>query len=273
MENANKIISYFVNTFKYYSDKRFTTISGTLVYFFLMSLAPFLFWLSLFFGKVEVSAITNMPVLSAAAPLVEDLQVNALSATSGAGIIFIVTTLYSSTNFFFHLRRSGEIIYGSSFKKGGIKLRLYSLGIIVAALFLTFLAVSMLVFGGRLIYNILGKVWAELIIYSFALAVAIFAAILLNLFICPYKIRFSQVLPGSLLSVLLWVICGAGFAIYLKFANPAKLYGKIASLIVFLLWCYLMMNSFIIGVIYNGRYAVPPTDKYVKDKNIGLYEK
>ena len=42
----------------------------------------------------------------------------------------------------------------------------------------------------------------------------------------------------------------------MRFANPERLYGRIASVIVFLLWCYLMMNSFVIGVIYNGRHNV-----------------
>ncbi|MCD8373157.1 MAG: YihY/virulence factor BrkB family protein [Clostridia bacterium] len=249
------VFDKIAETFKYYSDRRFTTISGTLVYFFLMSLAPFLFWLSLFFGDIDITAITSIPLLSAAAPFIEDIQSNALSATSGAGIIFIVTTLYSSTNFFFHLRRSGEIIYGSNFKKGGVKLRLYSLGVIIAALFLTSAAVSVLIFGGRILSKIFNRLCAEIIIYAFTLAAVTIMAVLLNLFICPYKIKFSQVLAGSLLTVLLWIVCGVGFAVYLKFATPGKLYGKVASLIVFLLWCYLMMNSFVIGVIYNGRYA------------------
>ena len=39
------------------------------------------------------------------------------------------------------------------------------------------------------------------------------------------------------------------------FASPEKLYGKIASLIVFLLWCYVMMCCFVIGMINNRRHV------------------
>ena len=35
-----------IEVYRYYYEKRFTTGSGTLVYFFLMSLAPFLFRLA-----------------------------------------------------------------------------------------------------------------------------------------------------------------------------------------------------------------------------------
>ncbi len=74
----------------------------------------------------------------------------------------------------------------------------------------------------------------------------------MNIFACPYKLKVQDVVPGSLLTTALWLFCIGGFNIYTVFANPEKLYGKIAALIIFLLWCYIMMSSFVIGVIYNG---------------------
>lgn len=242
--------------YRYYSDKRFTTVAGTLVYFFLMSLAPFLFWLSLFFGKVDLSRLQTIPLFSAALPFLQELQTYAGSAVGSAGIVLIVTTLYSSTNFFYHLRRSGEIIYDSKFKKGGLKLRLSSLGLILSAVVLVAVALGAVVAGERFLRSFINVYLAQLIVYSAALVIVIIVATLLNIFICPYKTGFKDILPGSLLTVLLWLLCGIGFAVYATFANPARLYGKIASIFVFLLWCYLMMNSFVIGVIYNGRHCV-----------------
>lgn len=86
--------------YRYYSDKRFTTVAGTLVYFFLMSLAPFLFWLSMFFGEVDLEKLASFAIFDAIMPFLKELQNSAGGATSGAGIILMVTTLYSSTNFF-----------------------------------------------------------------------------------------------------------------------------------------------------------------------------
>lgn len=240
----------------YYSDRRFTTVAGTLVYFFLMSLAPFLFWLSLFFGGVDLSRLQGISLFNAVLPFLQELQSSAGSAVGGAGIVLIVTTLYSSTNFFYHLRRSGEIIYDSKFKKGGLKLRLSSLGLIISAVVLVATAVGAVLAGERFLRSFINANIARFIVYCAALVIVIVVATLLNIFVCPYRTNFTDVLPGSLLTVLLWLLCGIGFAIYATFANPARLYGKIASVFVFLLWCYLMMNSFVIGVIYNGRHCV-----------------
>ena len=226
--------------YKYYSDKRFTTVAGTLVYFFLMSLAPFLFWLSLFFGDVDLKSLSSFALFNAIMPILKELQSSAVSATSGAGIVLMITTLYSSTNFFYHLRRSGEIIYDGKFKKGGI----------IAG------AVGAVVAGEQILRMVMNAYMSQFVIYSVALVITVLVAALMNIFICPYKISFKDVIPGSLFTVLLWLLCAGGFAVYMYFANPVKLYGKIASVIVFLLWCYLMMNSFVIGVIYNGRHNV-----------------
>ena len=231
-------------------------MAGTLVYFLLMSLAPFLFWLSMFFGDVDLEELSSLAIFDVVLPFLKELQDSAVGATSGAGIVFMLTTLYSSTNFFYHLRRSGEIIYGGSFKKSGLKLRLASLGLIVATISLIAGALAVLVAGRRLLDGVLNEWLLQFLVFSVALAMAAAVAALLNVFICPYKVTFGEVIPGSLLTVLLWLLCAAGFAVYMRFAEPGRLYGRVASVIVFLLWCYLMMNSFVIGVIYNGRHGV-----------------
>ena len=97
--------------FIYLSDKRFSTISGTLVYFMLMSFAPFLFWLTLVFGKIDLEGIISHELFAAVLPLIRYMQEAAQSATASASVVLVFISLWSSTNFFYHLRRSGEIIY------------------------------------------------------------------------------------------------------------------------------------------------------------------
>ncbi len=247
---------YVAATYKYYSDRRFTTVAGTLVYFFLMSLAPFLFWLTMFFGGARPGAVPDVPLFSAVAPLLEELGAAADGAAEGAGVVFLLTTLYSSTNFFYHLRRSGEIIYGGRYKKGGVKLRLHSLALIISAAASLTVAFAVLTVGERLLESAVNRVVALFAVCMAASLAAAFGACVLNAFACPYAVKLKDVLTGSLLTVILWLVCGAGFAVYLRFADPVRLYGRIASVIVFLLWCYLMMNCFVIGVIYNGRHCV-----------------
>lgn len=246
----NRIVSLY----KYFSDKRFSTIAGTLVYFLLMSIAPFTLWLTLVCGNVDIERFLSHDLFAAVSPFLRSLKHSAESAASGAGIIFLATTLYSSTNFFYHLRRSGEIIYNSPRVKGGFRLRLASLLLIFSAFLVAAVLAAMSIIGSWLLDKFLPFYISDIITYSVITTAAFSAALILNIFACPYKLKASEAIPGSLLTTALWLIFIIGFNIYTVFANPEKLYGKIAALIIFLLWCYIMMSSFVIGIIYNGMF-------------------
>ena len=239
-------------TFKYYTDKRFSTIAGTLVYFLLMSIAPFIVWLTLLLGSIDIEKYLSGALFESISPVINYLQTTAQTAASGAGIVLIATSLYSSTNFFYHLRRSGEIIYGSNRVKGGIKLRIISAVIIILTILAISVAAAIAVAGKWVLGIIMPEVLCNIISAVFAAALAFVAALLMNIFACPYRLKISEAVTGSLLTTILWLIFIVGFAIYIEVASPGKLYGAIASVIIFLLWCYFMMCCFVIGMIKNG---------------------
>lgn len=240
-------------TLKHYFDMRFSTIAGTLVYFLLMSLAPFIVWLSLIFGRhVDLHQIFYASVFKPLSPVLNYLESSARSAASGAGIILLLTSLYSSTNFFYHLRRSGEIIYGSARVKEGLKLRVISIALIILTILATAFLAAFTVVGRAIMLYFMPEVLCNIISMIFAVVIAFAIVVLLNLFACPYKISVAQVISGSVLTTLLWVVFAVGFIVYLQFGSPGKLYGAIASVIVFLLWFYYIMCCFVIGMIKNG---------------------
>ncbi len=254
-----------IEQIKYFSDKRFSTLAGTLVYFLLMSVTPFLFWLALVAGDVDLSAFTESEIFSAIAPVLEYLQTSAQGATGGAGIILVLTSLWSSTNFFYHLRRSGEIIYDNRLKKGGLSLRFSSLLAVFASLLLVVFAAAVPFLGLSVLQQIMPQWLAQLISVVFLLMAAFFIAYLLNVFACPYNLGFENTVQGVFLTVTLWIVFAVGFSVYLQFADPQKLYGAVAAVIVFLLWCYLMVNSLVIGIIYNRKNVMPETPALQKN--------
>lgn len=275
MENGSTAYETVKQTVKYYTDKRFSTIAGTLVYFLLMSITPFMLWLTLVMGNIDVSRFLNHRLLEGASPILRYLKSSAESAADGAGvsgtggisIIFLATSLYSSTNFFYHLRRSGEIIYEASDTKSGLRLRLMSVGLICAAIISIALIAAVSVIGTAFTEKFLPVWLSNSISLIFITALMFGTAVILNIFACPQKLKLANAAVGSLLTTALWLIIGAGFGVYLKFASPEKLYGKIASLIVFLLWCYVMMCCFVVGMINNGKFATARNYK----KNLPLY--
>lgn len=245
-----------LTTLKYYTDRRFSTIAGTLVYFLLMSIAPFMLWLAFVLGKADFpipEVITSSGLFDGILPALRQLKEAAENAAGGAGIFFLLTALYSSSNFFYHLRRSGEIIYESPSIKSGIKLRLASLVLIVISIILISLAGFSASIGDQLLKLFLPPAFSHLITAIVTVTTAFAGALVLNIFACPYSLSPTEAVSGSLITTALWLLLSAGFGIYLQFASPEKLYGQIASLIVFLLWCYVMMGCFVIGLINNSK--------------------
>lgn len=246
-----------VEEIKYFSDKRFSTLAGTLVYFLLMSVTPFLFWLALIVGEIDLSVLTDNEIFAAITPVLEYLQTSAKDATGGAGIILLLTSLWSSTNFFYHLRRSGEIIYDNRMNKGGLSLRFSSLLAVFAAIVLIAFATAIPFLGIGVLKTIMPDWVAQCISIIFLTMSAFFIALLLNVFACPYNLGFENTVPGVFLTVVLWLVFAVGFTVYLRFADPGRLYGAVAAVIVFLLWCYIMVNSLVIGIIYNRKNCMP----------------
>lgn len=251
---------------KYYTDKRFSTVAGTLVYFLLMSIAPFILWLTVVFGNVNLDGILANEIFGSIAPVLRYLKINAQNAAAGAGIIFLATSLYSSTNFFYHLRRSGEIIYECPKVERGIKLRIKSLLLIVITIILVALIGAVSVFGNNLLSLYLPEVVSQIISILSISALALVAAIVLNTFACPYKNTIIDILPGSLLTAMLWLALFVAFGVYTRLTSPEKLYGQVAAVIVFLVWCYVLMCCFVIGMVNNGRYFQKPKQLHLLNK-------
>jgi membrane protein len=71
--------------------------------------------------------------------------------------------------------------------------------------------------------------------------------------ITPYvEVAWRQVIPGSLLAALLFVLCKALFLFYLdQIADFVAIYGSLSSIIVLLLWLYVSSLILVLGAVYN----------------------
>lgn len=146
------------------------------------------------------------------------------------------------------------MIFAPQVKGDSFKLRLSSLFAVFAVILLISLVAATPFVGVTVLENIMPRHLAEAITLIFLTLFAYFTSYFLNVFACPFKLNYSEASGGALLTVILWIACAIGFSIYLRFSNPQRLYGAIAAVIVFLLWCYFMINSLVIGVIYNAKH-------------------
>ncbi len=236
------------------SLKKYTTIAGTLVFFLIMSIVPFSFWLSLIVGKLPVNAedILSLPVFDSVKNILLYIQREAENATASASIILVFTTLYSATNLFYQMRKSGEIIYDYHKETQGIKLRVGALILLIVVMASVVVFLLLFALGSFFFSQVLTRTWELIADYLLLAVIAFFLVLILNIYICPHKTDARNFLSGTFLTVGLWSVAIFGFSLYLRIGNMDRLYGALSAIIVFLLWLYVLMICFIVGVIFNS---------------------
>ena len=229
---------------------KYTTVAGTLVFFLVLSIVPLLFFVALIFGEsISAEQVFELELFDWAQELIIYLNAHATGASVGANVFFLATTFWSSTGFFYHLRRGGEIIYGMSGSQKGWRLRVSAvLFTLFMLLFITFS--GGVVIGANLLTRALTPWVSSALVYFIVTLFGFFTAWLLNAYACPYRAA-TEMAAGSALTALSWLVAAALFRIYLKFSNPARLYGALSAIVVFLLFLYWLMICFTVGMIYN----------------------
>ena len=234
---------------------RYTTVAGTLAFFLIMSFVPFAFWLMLLFGQTGIDAETvlELELFGWAKDFLISIIHNAEGASAGAGVLFLVTTLWSSSAFFYHLRKSGEILYNYRRQKHGWKVRISAILLTFAVLLFFFVAG-----GGFITVSLYARKLPRwlfyIVVYSMVLVIGFCAAWILNSYICPYRCKLWDTLIGSVFTALAWLVASGAFAIYFELGNKERLYGALTLVIVFLLWLYWMMICFTAGAVYNRHH-------------------
>ena len=244
---------------KVFYEKRLTTVAGAWVYYFLISLIPLVFLLVTAFSVFGVSVTDNL-----ISRLPEELRLagqtiakTAENASNGATAFFVLTVIFSCTTLLNQMSKDGDFIYGARSKiKRGIMRRLFAV-VALGFLFSVFLGVALLfAFSSSINLNFLSNEKNQIILSLIAFFIVIvFGYIIilaLNTFISPKKVRLSDILLGSFVSLGIMVLGTIGFTIYLRFFSSYNaFYGSLATVVIFLLWAYILMLALAVGVIIN----------------------
>ena len=254
MNYLRKGYVYIKEKYDLLSSKKYTTLAGTLVFFLIMSIVPLSFWITLLIGKLPIDTqhVLSLPIFDTVKNVLEYVQNEATKATASVSIVLIVTTLYSSTTFFYQMRRSGEIIYDYRRPKKGLRVRIGAL--ILWTIFMALIVVFLLLFAlGSFLFSLILPIgWEKTADYFLLTVLSCLLVFLLNVYVCPYKVNVKRFLPGTMITVGAWALSLIGFSIYTRIGNLGRLYGALSAVIVFFLWLYVLMICFIIGVIINS---------------------
>ena len=258
MEKLRRFYRFLKSKYDLLALKKYTTIAGTLVFFLIMSIVPLTFWLTLLIGRlpIDMEHLFRLAVFDSVKNVLSYVRQEAANATTGASLVLLLTTLYSSTNLFYQMRRSGELIYDYHRPKQGFRLRLGALLLMLIVMLLVIVVSLLFAFGTFLFSRFLSELVELVADYLLLITLSFALVLLLNMYICPYKVSVRYFIKGTLITVAAWAVAVVGFAVYLKLSNMDKLYGALSTVIVFLLWLYMLMICFIAGVIFNSEQIV-----------------
>lgn len=246
------------------TTKRLTTVAGAWVFFFLTSIIPLAFLLVTAFGvfKVDLSYQLLAYLPEEFRPAGEAIVSTAEKASKSATLIFILTVIFSCSTLLNQMSKDGDFIYGVKAKhKRGVMRRLWAIAAIALLFIIFLLAAFLIAFGNTFFSGVqadnLKRLISILLAFTFIILISYGIILLLNRFVCPIKLKFSQLALGSLCSLFIIVLGTIGFTIYLRFFNSYNaFYGSLAGIVVFLLWAYILMIGLVLGTIINSKINI-----------------
>lgn len=242
--------------------------SGYMSFMVLVSIFPFFIFIlafTSFFGASELGekfieiALESMPNYS-----IDSIKtrINELIASPPQSLLTlaIVGTIWTSSSFVECLRTILNRVYEIKSPPNYILRRLLSIAqflIISSAISLAMLLLVLIPIG-------LSKIPQFMILiedYKEMLNAARYAAIFLSLFlsVCALyyiipnaKLRFLEVAPGAMITVICWSLSGHLLSQYLVYYNQLDIvYGSLGSIIVTLIFFYIVNMIFIVGAEFN----------------------
>lgn len=258
MKKLRRFYCFLRDKYRFLALKKYSTLAGTLVFFLVMSMVSLAFWLTIFIGKLPifVGRIFRLSVFSSVKNILVFVRREASNATTGVSVLLLVTSLYSATTLFYQMRRSGELIYEFQSRNTGLRLRIGAALLLFIVMFAVGFLLLLFTACTLLFARVLSPFWETIADYALLAVLSSALVLLLNTYICPYRAPLKRFLPGTVFTVLAWCVAVTGFGVYLRIGNISRLYGALSAVIVFMLWLYVLMLCFIVGVIVNSEKIV-----------------
>lgn len=263
---------------KQWSDRRASTMGAALALYMIFSLAPILVLLiavaGAFFGedavRSELVGQLEGVLGERGAEVVQMVLASAHESGGGftATAISLGVLIFSATTAFAELKESLDALWdvrGSKVSgvKGLVRSRLLSFGLVlVLALFmLASLAVNAALAAAHALY---GELWeysafaltARAVSWVFSLSVltALFAVVFKLL--PSTAIPWPDVIPGAIVTALLFHLGNWGIGLYLGHGAVASAYGAAGSVVALLVWVYYSAQIFFFGAVFTRQYAL-----------------
>lgn len=275
-------INSIVDIIKLFLKEKLHRSAAALSYFLVMTIFPMLIcvqWILSTLGEDIVIFLEDFSdiIPSSALSIFEDYLSYTGNASQGLLIIGAFSAIYTGASAFRMLTDLLQNIFESH---GGNETVKFFLGFFYSVAFLLLIyCFAIIVLAGKWLINLLEPLLAQLKFINL-LSVTYFwnrfRFIILNIAsaIMLWIIYYScsrrspiriKVLPGAILGSVLFTFVSSVFSWFISSSvNYSAIYGSLASVIILMLWLYLLGNIIIIGALFNKKISDHRNDPKMK---------
>lgn len=278
-------INGIVSLCEKFFELKLNRAAASLSYFLIMTLFPMLIcaqWILGIFGEDIISFLRDFSSIipESVLSIIGDYLAYTASQSNGLLVIGIITAIYTGSAAFRMLSDTLREIYEST---GGSDTARFIFSFVYAVAFLVAVYLfAIIVIAGRWLINLLEPVfvqigitnlidlaylwnWFRFVILDIVSAGMLYTVYYFSAWRSPYKI---SVLPGAAIGSVLFTVISGFFSWFISSSvNYSAVYGSLASVIILMLWLYILANITLIGALINKKLSEHSTDPKMKLHN------
>lgn len=258
-------------------------MSNALTYKILLAIFPFIIFIMTMLGFLNIEIRDFLIDIEKTLPkeisqvintFIEDIvYTKHIELLSGSFLI----TIYSASTGFSSIIQGLNRAYGLEDNRSFLRKKLTSFTLLFLFTILINIFLLIFIFKDYLIELIIKYTALEFIPYFLdSLSLYIFLAVIfLSLVILVYKISINKklllrhILPGAIITIVLWLLASQLFNIYINnFSKYSTIYGSIGTLFIFILWINILSFVVLLGGQINAILESMYFSKNRKDNNL-----
>ena len=249
--------------------KNISAFASSTSFFLFLSMIPLLMSLCAIMPYTRLTEENLLTAITKFTPdamngLVVSVVSDVYARSAGTITIFAIVTIWSASKAMLALIRGLNAVNDFEERRNYFVLRFIACIYTVIILAATILALFVMVFGNVIVDLLLADIpplhiVVQLVMrfrFLFSWAVLTFVFALIYAFVPSNKLRFKGQIPGAAFSAVMWGAASYAFSVYVDHFNGFGTYGGLTTVVIMMLWFYLLMYILMIGAHVN-RYFGP----------------
>ncbi len=261
---GKRLLTICRNFGKQMSRKNIGSFAASAAFFLFLSMVPLLIAVCAILPYTALTAENLITALENLLPSVVDSFIEGVvydiyDRSAGAVTIFGLVTLWSGAKAMLALIRGLNEVNDIEEKRGYLLLRTIACFYTIIMLAAIIVSVFIMVFGNVIVQFLLRdfarlRLLVEFIMHFRFLASWVLLTLIFNLIyslIPSVKLKFKQQLPGAAFSAVIWSVASYLFSVYVDHYNGFGTYGSLATVVILMLYFYMLMYILLIGAEIN----------------------